>query len=696
MPNVIDVNRLCMGCMSALDRTSGACPICGYDEAEPVPETHRLRPKSILNGKYLVGRALGEGGFGITYLGWDLNLNVRVAIKEYFPAGLVTRRNSAASATAQSFTGSQHDIFVKGRDHFLEEARSLARFRALPGIVSVSDFFTENGTAYIVMEYIEGQTLKEYLARSGGSLPAERVLKLMSPVLSSLARIHAEGVIHRDISPDNIMLDKDGTAKLLDFGAAKEFSEGERSMSVMLKPGYTPVEQYQSRGAQGPYTDIYALCATIYKMITGQTPPDALDRLETDTLEPPSRLGFSVEAGVERALMKGLAVSRQSRYQTVDALCADLYGESPTPLPEPEPVPDPPVPPQPQPQPQPEPPSPFMGRIVKALPVIFTASNALVVIVGIYVLSEFGGLWPIPLLFACNLVYQLVILIKKRTPSPAERKLHGAALAALLLGMQWQHHYMLGVLSDGRLGFDSYAIIFGFLIFGMLVLFAEALFIALTVRRAARGDRKTQVFDICLFCVLAAAPVVFFAAGGLPHLYTQPADVSASAGPSGNTAAVPEDGDDQPEYIDAIAKLIADDYVISIFCIDDNTVAAALENVFTAHSLSVEIHRYYSGDTWDRLRMQYDSGELPDFFVLTDLIYTPKIIAAGIGQPAGNLFAREWEPSLPGWEACTVSMSYGSGHRVELAAVMDELARKGSDLNSEWVSAIDEVKNGAK
>jgi len=371
MPNVIDVNKLCMGCMSVLENALSPCPFCGYDETAPLPETHRLRPKSILNGKYLVGRALGEGGFGITYLGWDLNLNVRVAIKEYFPAGLVTRRDSAASAAARPFTGPRHDIFVKGRDSFLEEARSLARFRSLPGIVSVNDFFTENGTAYIVMEYIEGQTLKEYLARSGGALPAGRVFALMRPVLTSLMRVHSDGMIHRDISPDNIMLDNEGSAKLLDFGAARDFSDGERSVSVLLKPGYTPVEQYQSRGVQGPYTDVYAVCATMYKMITGQTPPDALDRLEADTLEPPSRLGFSIDAEAERALMKGLAVSRQDRYQTVEELYAALYGVTSAP-PEPE------LPAAPSPKPEPQRPAlPAGARFDKAPQMIFTAANAL-------------------------------------------------------------------------------------------------------------------------------------------------------------------------------------------------------------------------------------------------------------------------------------------------------------------------------
>lgn len=330
MPNVIDVNRLCMGCMSVRESAAGLCPVCGSGIADRPLEPHQLRPRSILNGKYLVGRALGEGGFGITYLGWDLNLDVRVAIKEYFPAGFVSRDSTiTASGMVRPGTAEQDGPYTVGLERFLQEAKSIAKFAPLPGIVAIRDFFRENGTAYIVMEYINGITLKQHLANSGGRLRPNEAFELMRPILKSLAQIHTEGVIHRDISPDNIMLSNKGEVKLLDFGSARDFFSAEqRTYSVLLKPGYAPVEQYQSRGIQGPFTDVYALCATLYKMITGQTPPESLDRLEQDSLMAPSALGVQISSEAEGALMKGLAVKRQYRYQSVGALYEDLYGST--------------------------------------------------------------------------------------------------------------------------------------------------------------------------------------------------------------------------------------------------------------------------------------------------------------------------------------------------------------------------------
>ncbi|MDR0964526.1 MAG: serine/threonine protein kinase, partial [Clostridium sp.] len=175
----------CMGCFEQLESSDGVCPVCGYNEAEQVILPHQLRPRTILYGKYLLGKVLGEGGFGITYIGWDLNLDVKVAIKEYYPAGFVTRE-TASTNTVQAYTGSQGDFFTKGRERFVDEAKRLAKFRTMPGIVTVNDFFIENGTAYIAMEFVEGQTLKSKLAQMGGKLPAEQVFDMLRPVMTSL------------------------------------------------------------------------------------------------------------------------------------------------------------------------------------------------------------------------------------------------------------------------------------------------------------------------------------------------------------------------------------------------------------------------------------------------------------------------------------------------------------------------------
>ncbi len=177
----------------------------------------------------------------------------------------------------------------------------------------MKDYFQENRTAYIVMEFIEGKTLKEVLTESGGRMDVETVLAMMKPVMESLEVVHREGLIHRDISPDNIMIDDRGKVKLLDFGAARDFlAEGERSLSVVLKPGYAPEEQYRSHGKQGPWTDIYGLCATIYRAVTGEVPAESLDRVAGEKLKRPSEYGINMGKAREDTLMKGLEVYQKT------------------------------------------------------------------------------------------------------------------------------------------------------------------------------------------------------------------------------------------------------------------------------------------------------------------------------------------------------------------------------------------------
>ena len=296
----------------------GACPYCGFDDTYAPELTHQLRPFTVLNGKYLVGSVLGEGGFGITYIGYDLNLELRIAIKEFYPNGFC-RRESSVTNTLSSYGGSQGESFEKWRSRFIKEAKSLAKCTNLSGIVGVKDFFEENNTAYIVMEYLEGQTLKEYLNRQGGKLPVGRALQALEPVMVSMSQVHRAGIIHRDISPDNIMITTDGMMKLLDFGAAVDLmKEEERSLSIMLKPGYAPEEQYRTKGKLGPWSDVYALAATIYKCITGITPPEAMERMREDHLAAPGSLGINMPPSVEAALLKGMSVYADNRYQTMD------------------------------------------------------------------------------------------------------------------------------------------------------------------------------------------------------------------------------------------------------------------------------------------------------------------------------------------------------------------------------------------
>ena len=286
---------------------------------------HCLRKGTRLIGRYTIEGVLGQGGFGITYLGMDELHEKPVAIKEFFPQGIVTRNIEYQDTVTVTFVG-EKDNYEKGKERFLKEARTMAKFSKDEGIVKALDFFEINNTAYIVMEYLEGITLKQYL-RENQRIAPEDLIELLVPLIESLDEIHSQGMIHRDISPDNIMVLPDGRIKLMDFGAARDYTEfGEKSLSIVLKPGYAPPEQYQTHGIQGPWTDIYALCATMYKCITGENPPDAIDRLVDDYLKKISEFGIAIPPQEEAAIIKGMSVSAKDRYQNIKDFCEDLYG----------------------------------------------------------------------------------------------------------------------------------------------------------------------------------------------------------------------------------------------------------------------------------------------------------------------------------------------------------------------------------
>lgn len=311
--------RRCLGCMREID-SEGCCPFCGYDAAQIEENPVFLHPGTVLNDRYMLGRVLGQGGFGITYIGYDEVLHTRIAVKEFFPAGLVQRNTQ--QMTIQPYSQSAQD-FAHSREKFLEEARTLAKFSDEPGIVGIKDCFAANGTAYMVMQYLDGISLKQYLEEKGGVLPPDEAVRILTPVMDVLRQIHQQGIIHRDISPDNIMITVQGQVKLIDFGAARQLMGGERSLSVLLKPGYAPEEQYRTKGEQGPWTDVYGLCATLYRMVTGVVPPESLERLTEDRLVLPP----SLPEAVKQALQSGLAVKAAQRVQTVDQLMDILRGE---------------------------------------------------------------------------------------------------------------------------------------------------------------------------------------------------------------------------------------------------------------------------------------------------------------------------------------------------------------------------------
>ena len=315
--------QFCPGCLRDAEFENGVCAKCGFDMNGYTIMPHHLVPGTLVKQRYKIGRVLGEGGFGITYIGIDTVLNLKVAIKEFYMSGYVNR-NHDASPNVFATLGTHRDTFEKNREKFLNEARVLAQFYGEAGIVGVRDFCEENGTAYIIMDFLNGVDLKTYLEQKGRLAPEDAV-KLLMPVMTSLQHVHAEGIIHRDISPDNIMVMEDGSTKLLDFGAAREISQTDiKSLSVILKPGYAPEEQYRSKGRQGPWTDVYALAATLYKCIVGATPDDAMERMYRDRLPSPAAVDAACPIAISNVIIKGLAVRQADRYQNVASFLADL------------------------------------------------------------------------------------------------------------------------------------------------------------------------------------------------------------------------------------------------------------------------------------------------------------------------------------------------------------------------------------
>ena len=287
---------------------------------------HQLPAGTALNNKYEIIRTLGEGGFGITYLGHNKVLDIPVAIKEYFPQGYAIR-TVTQNLTVTITDKTKNSYFSEWKMKFLAEARMLAKFAHLPGIVNVYDFFEQNGTAYIIMEYLDGITLKKYVEENG-PMDTSTFFKRLIPVLTSLEKIHKDGHIHRDISPDNLMLMDDGFLKLYDFGAAREYSDATQSnFSVIIKPGFAPEEQYRSKGDQRAWTDVYSICATIYFAISGVVPDDSLQRAHKDELKKPSELGVNISPKIEKVLLKGMSVKSADRFDTVRPLI-DAFEEA--------------------------------------------------------------------------------------------------------------------------------------------------------------------------------------------------------------------------------------------------------------------------------------------------------------------------------------------------------------------------------
>ena len=336
--------RRCMKCMHPLAAGETVCPECGRAYGSANAETFALKPGTILEGKYLVGEMLGQGGFGITYIGFDLLLEQKVAIKEYYPmsTGMVSRDGHSTvvwSSAMMGKTGTQ-----KGFDSFLKEARKMAKLGGIPGVVGVKSVFIQNETAYIVMDFIEGETLLKKLQKNG-PMDFDSCVKLMTPIMQALAEVHEHGIIHRDISPDNIMVRPDGKLILLDLGAAKDLdiqgNDGSvQSSQMVAKHGFSPIEQYSKSGKVGPWTDIYAMAATIYYCCTGILPPPATDRTIDDTLACQPRLTqaqFDILADCMRMRPQDRPQSMDTLLQMLTHPQGEAKAEPPKVIPEVEP-----------------------------------------------------------------------------------------------------------------------------------------------------------------------------------------------------------------------------------------------------------------------------------------------------------------------------------------------------------------------
>ncbi|MCI8659329.1 MAG: PASTA domain-containing protein [Lachnospiraceae bacterium] len=321
------MERLCMGCMKRYDDKFDICPHCGYAFDTPAKQSYHIPPGSVLLQRYIVGKVLGFGGFGVTYVGWDYLMERKVAIKEYLPSEFATRMPTQQKVTV--YSGDREEQFKEGLIKTLDEAKRLAKFESVPGIVQIYDCFEANGTSYIVMEFLEGMSLKEYLAEHG-KMSVDQALQVILQITPAMEAVHKTGILHRDIAPDNIYVlnpeEPDNLqVKLLDFGAARyATTKHSKSLSVIIKPGYAPEEQYRSRGDQGTWTDVYALAATLYKMLTGITLEDAMERSVKDEVKKPSKLGIKLSKPMETALMNALNVKIQDRTQTMEEFSKEL------------------------------------------------------------------------------------------------------------------------------------------------------------------------------------------------------------------------------------------------------------------------------------------------------------------------------------------------------------------------------------
>ena len=314
--------KLCMGCMNQIEDDRNTCPYCGFNEITLRQESYYLDPGTIVGGKYIVGKVLSYGGYTISYLGMDAEKEKKVIVKEYLPSDFSTRSEGEKEITI--YSGDAQEQFEEGLTNFLNEANRIQQLGETEGIATVYDCVAENDTGYVVSEYLEGQTLKEILD-SGKKYSAAEAKRFISKILKGLCKVHPLDIIHCDISPETIMVTNSGEIKLLDFGATRYVTTANsKSLAIILKQGYAPEEQYRSRGVRGPWTDVYALAAVMYRMITGIVPQESVERALSDELKAPSKLGVKIPENGENALLNALNVYQEDRTPSAEAFLNEL------------------------------------------------------------------------------------------------------------------------------------------------------------------------------------------------------------------------------------------------------------------------------------------------------------------------------------------------------------------------------------
>ena len=315
----------CFSCFQEFEEGYDICPHCGFCNAMAEGEAYFLQPGTTLAGRYILGHSIGAGGFGIVYRAWDEKLETVVAIKEFYPSRLVNRAPGTRELILLSGKGRKEFNYRKAR--FLSEARHMAKFGAHRSIVNVFEYFEENNTAYIVMELLEGIALNSYLKQNGGKLDPETAVTVANEVCKALSALHAAGIVHCDVAPDNIFICPRGVIKLLDLGAAKLTDDSEKAIDIVLKPGFSPPEQYDNSNNIGPWTDIYALGATLYLLLTGIKPDESTNRKIQDEVEPVHLVEPAVPENLSNTVMRAMALEKHLRFRSVDEFQKALNGE---------------------------------------------------------------------------------------------------------------------------------------------------------------------------------------------------------------------------------------------------------------------------------------------------------------------------------------------------------------------------------